>query len=177
MRGELAKPAALRVLRDGREVQVEPSLASYPLKLPALPAPPRVGGTGPGLELDFLRADYRLPKDGSRLLFFWATWCGPCKAALPEVVAFGERRSIPVVAITDETPEDVEKFLSRHDGPFPEIVATDRHRTNFQSYGVSGTPTFVLVDAQGVVRHYKTGYKKADGLGIDGWHWGGTPGE
>jgi thioredoxin-related protein len=43
------------------------------------------------------------------------------------------------------------------------------HTGAFQSYGVSGTPTFVLVDANGKVKSYKTGYNATVGLGIEGW--------
>jgi hypothetical protein len=41
---------------------------------------------------------------------------------------------------------------------------------------VSGTPTIVLVDAKGSVRHYQTGYNLENGLRIDGWSWEGREG-
>jgi thioredoxin-related protein len=50
-------------------------------------------------------------------------------------------------------------------------VATDAYRKSFQDYGVSGTPTFVLVDRKGIVRHYQRGYQPESGLEIEGWEW------
>ena len=52
-------------------------------------------------------------------------------------------------------------------------VAVDEYRRAFLAYGVSGTPTFVLVDAQGDVQSIATGYAPAKGLPIDGWTWSG----
>jgi thioredoxin-related protein len=89
------------------------------------------------------------------------------------VIAFAKDRDIAVVAITDEDPDLVGSFVQKYDGAFPEIVATDSHREQFQKYGVSGTPTFVLVDGDGVVRHFQTGYKVDEGLRVDGWQWNG----
>jgi len=82
-------------------------------------------------------------------------------------------RNIQLVAVTDEDPDVIAAFLRKYDGHFPEIVATDSQRKHFQKYGVSGTPTFVLVDRDGIVRHYQTGYKVEEGLRVDGWHWDG----
>ena len=50
-------------------------------------------------------------------------------------------------------------------------VAIEGNRRASLAYGVSGTPTFVLVDREGTVRSYSTGYTKGKGLGIDGWTW------
>jgi hypothetical protein len=92
-----------------------------------------------------------------------------CKQALPELHAFGLARNVDIIAITDEEPDIVREFLGTTEGWFPTIVATDPFRTTFQSYGVSGTPTFVLVDGEGVVRQYQSGYRPELGLRIDGW--------
>jgi thioredoxin-related protein len=89
------------------------------------------------------------------------------------MLAFAKDRDIAVVSITDEDPDVVGSFLQKYEERFPEIGATDPHRKQFQKYGVSGTPTFVLVDRDGVVRHYQTGYKVEEGLLVDGWHWNG----
>ena len=173
MRGEIGRPLALRLLRDGEEREVEITLATYPLQLPALPGPPQIGSMAPELELDYLPG-VRPPEPGQpRLLFFWASWCGPCKDALPEVLAYAKDEKLPVVAITDEHPETIQKFLQTHPSLRLEIVAIDRRRNHFQKYGVSGTPTIVLVDAKGYVRHYQTGYSLENGLRIDGWSWEG----
>ncbi|HJS57526.1 MAG TPA: TlpA disulfide reductase family protein, partial [Vicinamibacteria bacterium] len=131
------------------------------------------------LKLTAYRGD--LPKDragrSGQLLFFWATWCGPCKAALPELLAFERVRGVPVVAVTDESAETLDPFFKTFVDPFPERVSIDEARRAFRAYGVSGTPTFVLVDGAGTVRSYATGYSKGKGLGIDGWRWSemGTP--
>ena len=44
-------------------------------------------------------------------------------------------------------------------------------RAAFRGYGVSGTPTFVLIDGNGIVREHATGYAKKKGLAIEGWKW------
>jgi thiol-disulfide isomerase/thioredoxin len=171
MQGEIGKPLRLRLLRDDQEVEVAIRLGPYPLELPSLPGPPQIGSAAPPLDLDYLPGSRRPGQGRSQLLFFWATWCGPCKKSLPEILDFAEDRDIAVVSITDEDPDVVGSFLRKYEGRFPEIGAADPHRKQFQKYGVSGTPTFVLVDSDGVVRHYQTGYKVEEGLRIDDWQW------
>jgi thiol-disulfide isomerase/thioredoxin len=171
MQGEIGSPLPMRLLRDDREIEVVIRLATYPIELPALPGPPQIGSAAPPLELDYL-PDSRRPAQGqSRLLFFWASWCRPCKQALPEMLAFAEDQGVAVVSITDEPPSVIDSFVQKYDERFPEIAATDPHREQFRKYGVSGTPTFVLVDGAGVVRHYQTGYSVEEGLLVGGWQW------
>ena len=50
-------------------------------------------------------------------------------------------------------------------------VAVDPLRKSFLAHGVSGTPTIVLVDSQGVIRHRQVGYSAKEGLTADGWNW------
>jgi thiol-disulfide isomerase/thioredoxin len=170
MRSEVGAPAPLRIWRDQDLLQLSLRPDPFPIKMPKLPGPPPVGSTAPPLKVELYRGTQQLVEGKSRLLFFWATWCAPCKFALPEVLAFAKARGVEVLAITDEDSGVLEEFFRDLRDPFPSLVATDPLRLTFQSYGVSGTPTFVLVDAARVVRHYQTGYTQA-GLTIDGWEW------
>jgi thiol-disulfide isomerase/thioredoxin len=168
---EVGVPATLDVLRDAKPLQITLKPSAYPLELPKLPGPPEIGSAAPPLKVDVLRAADRLAEHQPRLLFFWATWCVICKHSLPEVLAFADERHTEIVAITDEDRETVDRFLmTTQDETFPRVVASDPLRATFQSYGVSGTPTFVLIDADGIVRHVQTGYTR-EGLRVEGWHW------
>lgn len=170
MRREIGEPAPLQVSRDGRLQQVVLKPEPYPLKIPELPGPPKVGSAAPPLlKVTAFRGDPELGAGKPRLLFFWATWCLPCKFSVPEVMAFAKARGVEVVAITDEDPEKLEQFFAEYKDPFPATVAVDPYRLAFQAYGVSGTPTFVLIDAEGKVASYSSGYSAAKGLGIPGW--------
>jgi thiol-disulfide isomerase/thioredoxin len=174
MQGEIGRPVGLRVLRDEEEIELTIQLARYPLKLPELPGRREVGSKAPDLDLEYLPGGPRLADGRAHLLFFWASWCGPCKLSIPEVLAFGRDRGVDVVAISDEPKETIQAFLDKYPDPFPEIVATDPKRAHFHEYGVSGTPTFVWVDAAGTVRHSSSGYNRSKGLPIDGWQWDGA---
>lgn len=171
MRSEIGQPAPLAILRNKQPIEITLRPAAFPVKMPKLPGPPPVGSTAPVLKVDVYRGAKRMAASKSKLLFFWATWCGPCKYAVPEVLAFAKARGIPVIAITDEDPVVLNKFFAQQRGAFPDVVAIDPLRIAFQSYGVSGTPTFVLIDEHDVVLHYQTGYSAEHGLTVDGWHW------
>jgi thiol-disulfide isomerase/thioredoxin len=108
---------------------------------------------------------------GTYLLFFWATWCGPCKASLPEVVAFEQESGVPVIAITDEPVAQLDAFFTQYHEAFPAIVAVDEFRKAFLAYGVHGTPTFVLADGAGKVQSFSSGYRAETGLPFAGWSW------
>jgi thiol-disulfide isomerase/thioredoxin len=173
-------PATLAVVRGGDTIETTIIPKPWPMKWPDLPGPPRVSARAPAwkpLQLSAYRGD--LPEDlrggGPHLLFFWATWCGPCKASLPEVLAFARERDAQVVAITDEEPAQLDRFFARFEPEFPPLVAIDARRDAFLAYGVSGTPTFVLVDGAGVVRGVSSGYTTAKGLQMAGWQWSDRP--
>jgi thiol-disulfide isomerase/thioredoxin len=161
---------------EAQEIVVSVTLRSYPAVSPALADPPAVGAAAPVLAggLAALPGS-QLPDVSVRahLLFFWATWCGPCKLAVPEVLAFAAARGLPVLAVTDESAEIVSRFLARRKDPFFESIAIDAQRKYFVGYGVSGTPTIVLVDGTGTVRLRQVGYRRDRGLEVEGWHWAG----
>jgi thiol-disulfide isomerase/thioredoxin len=176
MLSEVDEAAALDVLRDGRRIDLTLTPKPFPHEWPTLPGPPKVGSAAPPLHLGQYRGTPPSLASGKpHLLFFWATWCAVCKAALPEVAAFERERGTPVVAITDEDASRLDPFFAQHAGPFPALVATDENRQAFVAYGVSGMPTFVLVDGKGFVRGYATGYSPARGLALDGWRWAERP--
>jgi thiol-disulfide isomerase/thioredoxin len=161
---------------EDRELDVMVYLRAYPVDRVERGEPPRLGAPAPALPgtLKSGRGE-ALPdlRGRAHLLFFWATWCGPCKASIPEVQAFAAARDIPVLAVTDEDQDIVSKFLNTWKQPFFESVAIDSFRKTFISYGVSGTPTIVLIDADGVVRYRQVGYSLSGGLKVEGWRWSG----
>lgn len=170
MRREIGEPAPLEVARDGRVDRIVLEPAPYPLKIPELPGPPKVGSPAPPLQkVETYRGDATLAAGKPRLLFFWATWCLPCKFAVPELLAYAQARDVEVLAITDEESEQLEAFFKNRGEPFPPTVVRDPYRAAFQAFGVSATPTFVLLDAAGTVQHYGSGYNAAKGLGLPGW--------
>ncbi len=174
MTATIGEPQHLQLQRGEERISVRFTPKPYPRKWPKLPGPPNVGSAAPILDkLQSFRGSAPAEMEGPYLLFFWATWCGPCKAALPELAAFERERGIPVIAITDELPEKLEAFFQNYKDSFPDLVATDEFRHSFVAYGVSATPSFVLVDAQGKIQSVSKGYRPNRGLGVEGWSWAG----
>jgi thiol-disulfide isomerase/thioredoxin len=173
MRSPPDVPTSLEILRDGTTQVVSLVPQAMPQKWPSLPGPPKVGSTAPPIRLGAYRGvpPTTLADGRPHLLFFWATWCGICKSAIPELLAFEAAKGTQVVAITDETADELDPFFREWKDPFPTLVATDETRGAFRSYGVNGTPMFVLVDGDGIVQAQTTGYTKKKGLHIDGWQW------
>ncbi len=86
------------------------------------------------------------------VLEFWATWCGPCVAAIPhlnELVAELSGESVVFLSITDESPDVVEGFLAGH--PIDGWVGLDGDGSSFDAYGIHGVPVTVVIDGDGVV--------------------------
>jgi thiol-disulfide isomerase/thioredoxin len=107
------------------------------------------------------------------LLFFWAHWCGDCKAEVP-ILASIEKTFAPqglvVIAPTrlygyaaggvDAPPAAEKQYIEMVRQQFYSAVPrmpAPLSAANFQAYGASTTPTIVLIDGAGVVRFYHPG--------------------
>lgn len=107
------------------------------------------------------------------LLFFWAHWCGDCKTFAKTLAAMQREfggRGLRVVAPTQRygyigardnvAPADEARHIreiQREFYPTLDGIPIPLSAKNFAAYGVSTTPTLVLVDGAGRVQRYQPG--------------------
>jgi thiol-disulfide isomerase/thioredoxin len=93
------------------------------------------------------------------LIDFWATWCAPCVASLPQVAQIykeaGEKGLILIAVDQDEEPNTAAEFLSKKGYTWPTYHDGDGQIEKMM--GSSGVPRVVLVDAQGQIVLDSTG--------------------
>jgi thiol-disulfide isomerase/thioredoxin len=93
------------------------------------------------------------------LLDFWATWCAPCVAALPELAEiFQEAKEKGLVLLAVDQDEDqtaAANFLAKKGYSWPDYHDGDGAIEKLM--GSSGVPRAVLVDAQGMIVYDTTG--------------------
>jgi thiol-disulfide isomerase/thioredoxin len=87
------------------------------------------------------------------LLNFWATWCGPCRMEVPDLVElqkkYQDRLQVIGLVVDDADEDGVRKFAKRYGINYPIALTTDEMRIRFG--GVPALPTSFIIDAQGRV--------------------------
>jgi thiol-disulfide isomerase/thioredoxin len=114
------------------------------------------------------------------LIFFWAHWCGDCKADVPVIARIRQEfagRGLMVLGPTqlygyvaggeDAAPADERAYIEQvRDRYYSDLdgMPVPLASGNFRLYGASTTPTLVLIDRAGIVRMYHPGSMTYDEL-------------
>jgi len=97
-------------------------------------------------------------------LDFWASWCGPCAAALPAIdklqKEFGDKGFQVLAVNVDQDVRDARRFLARRPVGYPSVAdPTGSIPTRFE---VETMPTSFLIDRDGVVQYVHKGFRSGD---------------
>ena len=98
------------------------------------------------------------------LVNFWATWCPPCRAEIPDLIALQNkhRDTLVVLGVSEDeiAPEEVKAFATGQKMNYPIVMATPELAKIFK--GVSALPTTFVIDREGRIQMRHVGMLNPD---------------
>jgi len=146
-------------------------VAEFPLAFAHVPAPvdhvDLTGHSAPELQLTSSAGQVtKLSSFHGKPVFieFWATWCGPCVDLMPALSKlYTETAHKGLVWISIDSDKDstaADTFLAREHATWPNYHDNDGHYGAVLHRG--GIPLGVLIDGEGKITFYKSGYEIGD---------------
>ena len=90
------------------------------------------------------------------LLDFWGTWCGPCRAATPDLVKLYKKLAsdaFVMVGISSDSPTDKQTwadYIDKNKMEWPQNL--DTTRAVHKAFQVTKFPTYIVINAEGIMK-------------------------
>ena len=124
-------------------------------------APAKSGDTFPDLAAAGLEGT--VPDLAGKVVIvdFWASWCGPCKKAMPLLAElqkqYGEKGVVVVGVSVDEVKTDMEAYLKKN--PMPFAILRDPKGRLAEQLNMQGVPTSYVVGPDGKICAVHRGFE------------------
>lgn len=122
-----------------------------------------VGNVAPDFELTTLEGDVVKLSDfrGERVMLnFWATWCPPCRAEMPDMQQFHEDKDVVILAVnlTKSRADELEKIPGFvEDFGITFSVLLDEENAVANLYRIKPIPTNYLINSDGTIHNMAYG--------------------
>ncbi|MDL4839671.1 peroxiredoxin family protein [Aquibacillus rhizosphaerae] len=117
-----------------------------------------VGNLAPDFKLQTLNGETVKLSDfrGRRVMLnFWATWCPPCRAEMPDMEKFYQEKDVTILAVnlteTEASMQDVHDFVEEFGLTFP--ILLDKKIEVATTYQIRPIPTSYMIDSNGIIRY------------------------
>ncbi len=94
------------------------------------------------------------------LLNYWATWCPPCIAEIPDLIALQKRygNSLQIIGISmDDDSADAIAFAKKNKINYPIVMKTPKLESQFTT--ISAIPTTIVISKEQMIVQIETGYR------------------
>jgi thiol-disulfide isomerase/thioredoxin len=115
-----------------------------------------VGAKAPALSVDVVHGEsVQLELGKVYVIEFWATWCGPCRAAIPHLSELQDRfgeDGLVILGVSDEAKDTVTSFVQQNRDRISYAIGVDQRGATkkawFEAAKLEGIPATFIVDRE-----------------------------
>ncbi|MFQ6048103.1 MAG: TlpA family protein disulfide reductase [Phycisphaerae bacterium] len=97
------------------------------------------------------------------LIDFWASWCPPCRVAMPKLKALYQKyhpKGLEIIGVSlDRSRTDMDAYLKTAKLPWPIFFDTKATEELARAWGIEAIPTYFVIDKRGLLRSTDAGGK------------------